>query len=127
MAHFAKIESSTNKVLEINVVNNNDIDNLPFPESEPVGIAYLQPWDTPGTYWKQTSYNGNFRKNYAGEGFTYSAELDAFVPPQPYASWTLNISSCLWVPPVPYPNDPNPFNMYVWDEETLSWIIYNQT
>lgn len=81
MAHFAKIDSQTNIVLEVNVVDNNDIQNLPFPDSEPVGIEFLIPWNTPGTYWKQTSYNGNFRKNYAGIGYTYDPVLDIFVPP----------------------------------------------
>lgn len=123
MAHFALINSNSNIVLRVDVVSNNDVDNLPFPESEPVGIAFLQPWDEPDTYWKQTSYNGNFRKHYAGIGYTYSAELDAFVPPQPYPSWTLNTSTCLWEPPVPYPNDPNPFNMYSWDETTQTWVL----
>lgn len=123
MAHFALINSTTNVVITVNVVSNTDVDDLPFPESEPVGIAFLQPWDQPNTYWKQTSYNNNFRKHYAGIGYTYSAELDAFVPPQPYPSWTLNVTTCLWIPPVPYPSDPNPFNMYAWDEATQSWVL----
>jgi hypothetical protein len=123
MAHFALINSNSNIVFRVDVVSNDDVDNLPFPESEPIGIAFLQPWDEPNTYWKQTSYNNNFRKHYAGIGYTYSAELDAFVPPQPYPSWTLNVTTCLWIPPVPYPNDPNPFNMYAWDEATQNWVL----
>jgi hypothetical protein len=122
MAHFAKIDVTTNVVLEVNVVNNADIDDLGFPESEPVGIAYLQPWSTPDTYWKQTSFNKSFRKHYAGVGYNYSFELDAFIPPQPYPSWSLDETTCLWTPPVPYPNDPNPFNLYDWDESNLSWV-----
>lgn len=123
MAHFALINSNSNIVFRVDVVSNDDVDNLPFPESEPIGIAFLQPWDEPNTYWKQTSYNNNFRKHYAGIGYTYSAELDAFVPPQPYPSWTLNVTTCLWIPPVPYPNDSNPFNMYAWDEATQNWVL----
>lgn len=62
---------------------------------------------------------GRQRKNYAGIGYTYDAQLDAFIPPQPFASWTLNEESCLWEPPVPYPSDGA---AYVWDEPTTSWI-----
>ena len=77
---------------------------------------------------KRTSYNTSggvhanggtpFRKNYAGIGFTYDEERDAFIPPQPYASWTLNEDTCLWDSPVPYPEE----GMYKWDEDTLSWV-----
>jgi hypothetical protein len=121
MAHFAKINSQTNLVVEVNVVNNNDLGNLPFPESESVGIEFLKSWNTPGTYWKQTSYNGNIRKNYAGIGYTYDAGRDAFIPQQPYPSWLLNETTCLWEAPVPYPTDGE---YYVWDESTLSWKAF---
>jgi len=60
------------------------------------------------------------RKNYAGIGYTYDRDRDAFIPPQPFASWTLNEETCLWDPPVPYPNDGKE---YVWDEESTSWIL----
>lgn len=119
MAHFARIDSQTNIVLAVNVVNNYNIEDLPFPESEPVGIEFLIPWNTPGTYWKQTSYNKNFRKNYAGIGYIYDATLDAFIPPQPYPSWILDTNTCIWVAPVPYPEDGK---TYFWDESTLSWV-----
>jgi len=65
-----------------------------------------------------------FRKNYAGIGYTYDEQRDAFIPPKPYPSWILNEDTCLYEAPIPYPNDGN---IYRWDEETLSWIIYNQT
>ena len=78
---------------------------------------------------KRTSYNTSggvhrlggtpFRKNYAGIGYTYDSERDAFIPPTPYASWLLNEDSCLWNAPVPYPDDGN---LYTWDEATLSWV-----
>ena len=126
MAHFAKIDSETGLVLEVNVVNNSDILDLSFPDSEPVGIEFLIPWGTPGTYWKQTSYNGNFRKNYAGIGYTYDTERDAFIPPKPFNSWVLNEDTCLWEPPVPYPTDigtPENPKHYTWDEYTTSWIL----
>tara|TARA_S200002703_G_C3786698_1_gene242590 strand:- start:44 stop:352 length:309 start_codon:yes stop_codon:yes gene_type:complete len=70
--------------------------------------------------WIQTSYNGSIRKNYAGIGFTYNTELDAFIPPQTYASWILNEDTCKWEAPVPYPADSNE---YIWNEETQSWEL----
>lgn len=118
MAHFAKIDSQTNIVLEVNVVNNDDIQNLPFPESESVGITFLIPWNTPNTYWKQTSYNGNFRKNYASFGYTYDENRDAFISPKPYNSWLLDETTCKWESPVAYPTDGK---AYTWNEETLTW------
>jgi len=99
MAHFAKIDSQTNIVLEVNVVNNDDIQNLPFPDSEPVGIAFLVPWNSPNTYWKQTSYNASFRKNYAGVGYTYDSVRDAFIPPRPADNCVLDEETCTWVCP----------------------------
>lgn len=116
MAHFARINSITNIVIEVNVVNNDDIQNLPFPESEPVGIQFLAPWNQEGTYWKQTSYNNNFRKNYAAVGGVYDSVRDAFIPPKPFVSWVLNEQTCLWEAPIPMPE-----GMYYWDEETQSW------
>jgi hypothetical protein len=68
---------------------------------------------------KRTSYNGNIRYNYAGIGFTYDSIRDAFIPPKPFASWTLNETTCQWEPPVAYPTDGEP---YSWDEETTSWV-----
>ena len=69
---------------------------------------------------KRTSYNGNYRKNYAGIGYTYDAELDAFVPPKPYASWLLNEDTCLWEAPVSYPDDGE---QYVWNESKVDWEL----
>jgi len=118
MAHFAQLNDH-DIVLTVSVVNNADVDNLPFPASEPVGIAYLQNIFGPETVWKQTSYNGNFRVRYAGIGYAYSVGYDAFIPPQPYPSWLFNATILDWVAPVPYPNDGN---VYVWDETTQSWV-----
>lgn len=122
MAHFAKINDE-NIVIEVNVVNNSDINELPFPESEPVGIAFLTEWSGGYSNWRQTSYNKNFRKNYAGAGYTYDATLDAFIPPKPYPSWLLDTNICQWEPPIPYP-DPN--KRYIWDEATQLWILVNE-
>jgi hypothetical protein len=68
---------------------------------------------------KRTSYNGNIRKNYAGIGYTYDTGRDAFIPPKPHASWTLNETTCLWDAPTPMPTDDK---RYTWDEPTTSWI-----
>lgn len=119
MANFAQLDESY-IVTEVVVVNNETIDNLPFPESEPVGVAFCQSLFGLTTIWKQTSYNANFRKNYAGIGFTYDPVLDAFIAPQPYPSWLLNTATCHWEAPVPYPTDGG---YYVWDEATLSWVL----
>lgn len=121
MAHFAKLDND-NVVLEVNVVDNSDCGNLPFPDSEPVGIAFLTDWSGGYTNWKQTSYNVNFRKHYAGIGFIYNTDLDAFIPPQPYSSWILNTETCDWEPPVPRPLDGK---KYDWDESTQSWVERN--
>jgi hypothetical protein len=118
MAHFAKLDEN-NIVLEVNVVNNDDVRNLPFPESEAIGVAFLTLWSNGYTSWKQTSYNASFRKNYAGIGYTYDSTRDAFIAPQPYPSWTLNEDTCQWEPPVPMPIDGK---QYYWGEPTTSWI-----
>ena len=118
MGHFVKLDEQ-NLVIDATVVNNETLGNLPFPESEPVGIAFLTDWSGGYTNWKQTSYNANFRKNYAGIGYTYDAVLDAFIAPKPYPSWLLNTETCQWVPPTPYPSDGK---LYSWDEATQSWV-----
>jgi hypothetical protein len=118
MAHFAKLDQN-NVVIDVNNVSNDDINNLPFPESEPVGIEFLKNWSGENANWKQTSYNANFRKNYAGIGYVYRSDIDAFVGPQPYPSWHLNEQTAKWEAPVPYTGSSK--NFY-WDEETQSWI-----
>ena len=120
MAHFAQMNGNT--VAQVIVVNNETIEHLPFPESEPVGIEFCRSLFGADTEWMQTSYNASFRKNYAGIGFTYMADIDAFVAPQPYPSWVLNIHA-QWEAPVPYPTDGG---MYRWDEATLSWVEFVQ-
>ncbi len=121
MAHFAKLDQN-NIVLEVNVVDNEHLLDVNNIEREELGIAFLVQWSGGYPYWKQTSYNGNIRKNYAGIGFTYDAGRDAFISPKPYASWLLNEDTCLWGPPVPYPIDGK---YYSWDEATTSWIEIN--
>ena len=118
MAHFAKLDEN-NVVLEVNVVNNSDLGDAPFPESEAIGIAFLTQWSGGHTNWKQTSYNSNFRKNYAGIGFTYRDDIDAFVPIKPWASWVLNEATARWEAPVPIPNNGNE---YRWNEDNQQWV-----
>jgi hypothetical protein len=120
MANFAKLDDQ-NIVIDVNAVANAVIDDLPFPESEPVGIAFLTEWSSGYTNWKQTSYNGNFRKNLAGIGYTYDSTLDAFIAPKPYQSWLLNTNTCQWQAPVPYPTDGK---NYYWNEETQQWVEF---
>jgi hypothetical protein len=102
MSHFAKIDSN-NVVVDIIVAEQN------FINSGLVGDSFL---------WVQTSYNNNFRKNFAGIGMTYDPIRKAFIDPKPHNSWVLNKDTCLWEAPVPYPDDDN---KYEWDEETLTW------
>jgi hypothetical protein len=116
MAHFAKIEN--NIVTQIIVVDNADIQDLEFPASEAVGIAYLQSIGHFGN-WLQASYNGKFRKNYPGLGYSYVIDIDAFIPPQPYPSWVLNPATGMWCSPVLYPTDCEFFH---WDEKLLTWV-----
>jgi hypothetical protein len=72
-----------------------------------------------GGDWKQTSYNGNIRKNYAGIGYTFDAGRDAFIAPQPFPSWILDEKSCQWESPVPMPTDGK---RYQWDESAKAWV-----
>lgn len=115
MAHFAQLNEQ-NIVTQVIVVANQEL-LLDGIESEEKGIAFCQ--SLLGGNWKQTSYNGNTRKNYAGIGYTYDSQRDAFIPPKPYPSWTLVEETCQWIAPVAYPTDGK---LYRWDEPTLTWI-----
>lgn len=121
MAHFAKIEDGV--VTQVVVVDNKDCADASGVEKEYIGAAFLE--RLLGGTWKQTSYNGNIRKNYAGIGYTYNADIDAFVPPQPFASWIFNTNTAQWEAPVAMPEDAGtgePPKMYSWDEATTSWV-----
>ena len=121
MAHFAELDAN-NVVQRVIVVANKDTADANGNEVESIGVAFCQKLF--GGVWKQTSYNGNKRKNYAGIGYTYDADIDAFVPPKPYASWVLN-DAAQWEAPVPMPEDAGtgePPKMYRWDEATTSWV-----
>ena len=118
MAYFAKLDTDNN-VVEVISVNNIELLATDGSESELLGIAFLTRWSGGYSNWKQTSYNGKIRKNYAGFGYKYDAQRDAFIPPQPYPSWTLNEDTCLWDAPVPFPTDGQP---YQWDESVTNWV-----
>ena len=119
MAYFAELDEN-NVVTRVLSVSNNDCPD-PAPANEQQGINFLAGLGL-GSNWKQTSYNANFRKNYAGIGYAYDAVRDAFIPPKPFASWVLNETTCNWESPVPYPDDNK---NYVWDETTISWKEIN--
>jgi hypothetical protein len=115
MAHFAKVN---NGIVEKVIVAESEFFNT-FVDSSP-------------GHWIQTSYNTHggqhpegrpLRKNYAGIGYTYDAQRDAFIPPKPYASWELNEDTCLWDPPTPYPDDGA---KYTWNESTTSWDLVEE-
>lgn len=126
MAHYAVLDSN-NIVTQVHIGKDED-DN----DSLPSGCSSWEEYYGA----KRTSYNTRrgvhygednlpdggtaFRKNYAGIGFTYDSVRDAFIPPQPFTSWTLNNDTCWWEPPTPYPSDEE--NQYRWDEDTLSWV-----
>lgn len=111
MAHFAHI-------------TNGIVDQVIVIDEETLALGY---WGDPSE-WKQTSYNTHggqhpegrpLRKNYAGVGYSYDEQRDAFIPPKPFASWLLNETTCLWEAPTLMPTDNK---MYQWNEETLSWV-----
>ena len=116
MAHFAEVDD--NIVKRVLVVADSDCDGGVYPESEEAGQAYLASLGFKGE-WRQTSYNNNFRKQYAGIGFRYDPYHDVFIAPQPYSSWSLD-ENFDWQAPVPYPEDGND---YVWDEVETVWVL----
>lgn len=116
MAHFCCIDAN-NVVTQVVVIDNRDTADASGVEKEHIGAAFCERLF--GGIWKQTSYNGNIRKNYAGIGYTYRSDIDAFVAPKPYASWILN-ADAQWEAPVAMPTDGQ---MYSWDEATTSWKV----
>jgi hypothetical protein len=112
MAHYAFLD------------DNNIVTEVIVGRHEYETVDGISDWETYyGEFRNQrcvrTSYNNNIRKNYAGIGYTYDDGRDAFIPPQPYPSWVLNETTCLWDAPVAYPDDGQP---YSWDEDTTSWV-----
>jgi len=139
MAHFAKLGINS-KVIGVSVVNDDDCKNADGIEDETVGIQFLENihgWPL----WKRTSYNTTvnthklggtpFRKNYAGIGYTYDEDRDAFIPPKTFASWILDETTCVWKAPVAYPSveeygDPAKRYYISWDETNTRWIAEDQ-
>ena len=126
MAHFAKLGVG-NKVEKVEVVSND------IATTEQAGIDFLNKLYNTRDVYKQTSYNTKLgehklgetplRKNYASIGFTYDQTRDAFISNQPFNSWTLNETTCIWEAPIPYPDDNN---SYVWNETTKQWDLINE-
>jgi len=114
MAHFAQINSD-NVVTQVIVVSNDDCGGGDYPESDAVGAAFCT--NLLGGTWKQTSYNNNFRVRYAGIGYAFDEDLDAFIAPKPYPSWTLNEETADWEAPVARPEE----GAWAWNEANQRW------
>ena len=113
MAHFAKLGKGN--IVETVVVVSNDT-----ATTEQAGVDFLNNLYKTRDVWKQTSYNNNIRKNFAGVGYTYDENRDAFIAPKPFNSWILNEDTCRWEAPVAYPDDGQ---IYKWNEQTKSWDL----
>jgi len=113
MAHFAKLGTG-NIVTAVHVVSND------VATTEQEGVDFLNNLYQSRDVWKQTSYNGNIRKNYAGVGYIYDQTRDAFIGPKPYDSWILNEETCRWEAPVLRPDDEKIYN---WNETTKQWDL----
>jgi hypothetical protein len=118
MAHFAELNSS-NEVLRVIVVSNDDVaaNGGDLHVDAETFVTTIVPYSTGGVVWKQTSYNNNFRKQYAGKGSTYNSSKNKFIQPKPYASWSLD-SDDDWQAPV---NKPDDGKMYNWNETDTQW------
>jgi hypothetical protein len=121
MAYFAKLgtENIVETVISVNnsvIIDNNGI------EQEQLGVDFINKLYNTRDVWKQTSYNGNIRKNYAGIGYQYDQTRDAFISPKPYNSWILNESTCLWEAPITKPQETEDIK-YIWDETNINWKI----
>ena len=130
MAYFAKLNSE-NIVITVISINNTVITDANGIEQEQLGVDFINKLYNTKDDWKQTSYNTNagvhklggtpFRKNYAGIGYTYDSNRNAFISPKPFNSWILNENTCCWEAPVAKPQDENE---YIWNESTLIWDLY---
>ena len=135
MAHFAQLDGN-NVVTQVIVVSNDDTSDSNGVETESIGVAFCQKLLGATTNWKQTSYNSKMRVRYAGVGYSYNSGLDAFVPPQPYTSWTLDNSTADWKAPLTEPTltdeQKAAGSYYTWDESayaadnTKGWTLTTQ-
>ena len=123
MAHFAKLGVG-NIVEQVISINNSVITDANGIEQEKLGVDFINKLYNTRDVWKQTSYNNNFRKNYASIGFQYDQQRDAFIPPKPFNSWILNEETCLWEAPIPMPITELENNQfYFWNESIINWEI----
>ena len=133
MAYFAKLGVG-NIVEKVICINNSVITDSNGDQQEQLGVDFINQLYNTRDVWKQTSYNTNlgthslggtpFRKNFAGAGFTYDQERDAFIPPKPFNSWVLNEDTCEWKAPIDKPNVVLEKNQkYVWNESIVNWEI----
>tara|TARA_R100000700_G_C3064575_1_gene77735 strand:- start:37 stop:408 length:372 start_codon:yes stop_codon:yes gene_type:complete len=123
MAHFAKLGKG-NIVEQVVVLNNNIITDANGQEQEQLGVDFLNNMYGTNDVWKQASYNGSFRKNFASIGFKYDQGRDAFIEPKPFNSWNLNETTCRWEAPVAKPDDGQ---YYRWNEENQQWeLVVNE-
>ena len=128
MAYFAKL--GTGNIVETVIsINNSVITDSNGVEQEKLGVDFINKLYNTRDVWKQTSYNNNIRKNYAGIGYTYDQQRDAFIAPKPYQSWILNEDTCLWEAPVAMPEltqeQIDNKNYYAWNEQILNWELKN--
>ena len=117
MAHFAKLGVG-------NIVNRVEVVSNDIAVNEQAGVDFLNNLYKTRDIWKQTSYNGNMRKNFAAIGYTYDESRDAFISPQPYPSWILDEDTCIWKAPIEVPSDDK---HYFWDESSKSLNEFKYT
>ena len=124
MAYFAKLGTG-NIIEQVISINNAVITDANGVEQEQLGNDFINKLYNTRDVWKQTSYNNNIRKNYAGVGYTYDQARDAFIPPRTYNSWILNENTCRWEAPIPSPasyiNEENKLVQFRWNENILNW------
>lgn len=119
MAHYAELNEN-NEVIYVAYMDNEIITDENGNEIDELGIQHLHTHHGEHRRWVRTSYGGNFRGKYAGLGDIYDENLDIFISPKPYPSWTLEESTGLWNPPVPYPSSSE--HNYIWDENIIDWV-----
>ena len=121
MAYFAKLGTG-NIIATVISINNSVITDSNGVEQEKLGVDFINKLYNTRDVWKQTSYNRNFRKNFASIGYQYDQQRDVFIPPKPYNSWILNETTYRWKSPVEYPTDGQEYN---WNENLANWEVIN--
>ena len=127
MAYFAQLDEN-NIVTRVLAISDKDCEDPSGQEVEQIGIDYCQSLFSADTIWKQTSFSGRIRKQFAAPGFAYRADLDAFIEPQPYPSWVLNLTTANWESPIGSAPDLTPEEkerkcQYSWNETNIEWVI----